>query len=632
MKTLALWFFCYALTFCFTASPTFANPGDTIVVQTFTFNTGGDFKRGKFLFPPASKRFEKILMYYTLKCDPKQNPACGEWDYLTYTFLYQHTGVFDSTGEKINRYELGRFITPYGIGLDLGAGWTWVYDVSDFRPMLHDSVDIGAGNWQELLDLKFVMIEGTPPRDVIKIENLWVGDFALSQFLSKVPPKTVSIDPTAKAWRVRSTVTGHQFDNATNCAEFCPKTHSLNVNGTTRYSWQIIQECAMNALYPQGGTWIYDRAGWCPGMPATTQLLEITPWVSGNSVSLDYNSDYDDFGNYVTEIQLVSYSNPNFTREAELLEIISPSKNELNRRFNPSCGRPKIVIQNNGAEPLTSLTITYGPKGGASNTFQWTGNLKFLSKEEVTLPVFPWGNFSSENIFTVSLSQPNGGADESPNNNSRSVTFDVVPVYYGDLFVTFKTGNAAFENFYSVVDVSGKAVFNKAGMANNRTYRDTIKLQPGCYELILRDAADDGIDWWANRSQKGTGSCVLRLVGASASTTLNPDFGKEIRYGFLRANPVGVSEIPSAATDFDVYPNPTSDEFQLSFALQNRSSVAFVVYNARGQKVKEIAAESFDAGTHVKNLDPDDLPRGAYIISMLMNGKAVQTQNLLFLR
>lgn len=36
-------------------------------------------------------------MKYTLKCNPAQSPACGEWDYLTYTYLYEHTGNLDST-------------------------------------------------------------------------------------------------------------------------------------------------------------------------------------------------------------------------------------------------------------------------------------------------------------------------------------------------------------------------------------------------------------------------------------------------------------------------------------------------------------------------------------------------------
>src|SRR3989344_6349792 len=75
-------------------SNAFANPGDTIVVQTFAFGTP---QNAWFVFPSDTTRFEKILMKYTLKCNPAQSPPCGEWDYLTYTYLYDHTGLLDST-------------------------------------------------------------------------------------------------------------------------------------------------------------------------------------------------------------------------------------------------------------------------------------------------------------------------------------------------------------------------------------------------------------------------------------------------------------------------------------------------------------------------------------------------------
>ncbi len=71
-----------------------AGPGDTTTVQPFTF---GSALEGKFLFPDSTHRWEKIIMEYTLKCNPAQSPACGEWDYLTYTYLYNHTGRLDST-------------------------------------------------------------------------------------------------------------------------------------------------------------------------------------------------------------------------------------------------------------------------------------------------------------------------------------------------------------------------------------------------------------------------------------------------------------------------------------------------------------------------------------------------------
>ena len=58
----------------------YAGPGDTTIVQAFTY---GSPQNAKFLFPPETKSYEKILMYYNLKCNPNQNPS-----YAVLTFLH----------------------------------------------------------------------------------------------------------------------------------------------------------------------------------------------------------------------------------------------------------------------------------------------------------------------------------------------------------------------------------------------------------------------------------------------------------------------------------------------------------------------------------------------------------------
>lgn len=591
-----------------------AGSGDTTIVQTFTFDTPGSPKEGKFLFPPASKQFEKILMYYTLKCDPKQNPACGEWDYITFTYLWVSSKRGDST--ILDRYELGRFITPYGIGLDLSNGWTWIYDVTDFRPLLSDSVHLTAGNWQELLDMKFVMIGGTPPRDVIKIENLWQGDFPLNDFVNRVHPRTITLDSAAKMFKLRAIVSGHGWDNPTNCAEFCPKIHSVDVNGTTRYNWQIVQECAMNALYPQGGTWIYDRAGWCPGMPVTIREMELTPFITGNTVTLDYNSDPDPSGNYVVESQLVSYSTPNRTLDAAVDDIITPNTYELYRRFNPICGKPKIVIQNCGATTLTNLDITYGPIGGNSNTYHWIGSLAFPEKETIELPSFNWGTWSGSNNFKVTLSKLNGSTDEYINNNIMSVPFETAPVYDRYLIINFLTNNTANENRYQIIDANGNIIFTRSNFLNSTTYRDTLRLPPGCYEFVMYDSGDDGIYFW-NHPNKGRGTLTLRLVGGGLYKTLNPDFGKEMRFQFAYSSLVSVGDVVRSEMKFDLYPNPISNNLTVNFTVDRLSPVRFEFYNLLGQKIKEISEQSYDAGNHHVQLDVSDILPGIYFINII---------------
>ena len=86
--------FIFFLCLFFVDVKTQTNPGDTIVVQAFTF---GSPQNAWFVFPSDTMQYEKVIMKYKLKCNPAQNPACGEWDYLTNTYVYDHTGLLDSS-------------------------------------------------------------------------------------------------------------------------------------------------------------------------------------------------------------------------------------------------------------------------------------------------------------------------------------------------------------------------------------------------------------------------------------------------------------------------------------------------------------------------------------------------------
>jgi hypothetical protein len=88
---------------------------DTTWVQTFTFDSITT-RRSWFQFPQEldTMRFEKVMMYYKLKCSPLttwDQYDCGEWDYLTYARVFEHTGTFDSVAQNSSRF-LSNWATP----------------------------------------------------------------------------------------------------------------------------------------------------------------------------------------------------------------------------------------------------------------------------------------------------------------------------------------------------------------------------------------------------------------------------------------------------------------------------------------------------------------------------------------
>ena len=97
-----------------------------------------------------------------------------------------------------------------------------------------------------------------------------------------------------------------------------------------------MQECADNPLYPQGGTWIYDRAGWCPGAPVRTEDLELTPLVAGqDSFTVEYDVTYDPYGNYRMEGQIIGYGPANMVHDVEVMDILAPNDDKLLSRSEP---------------------------------------------------------------------------------------------------------------------------------------------------------------------------------------------------------------------------------------------------------------------------------------------------------
>jgi hypothetical protein len=509
---------------------------------------------------------------------------------------------------NIVRYELARYITPYGINLDLGPeGKTWVYDVTDYAPLLRNSVYLQAGNNQELLDLKFLMIKGTPPREVKRIQNIYDGSWSFTAFAnqSQAAPTTRRLDPDASMYGVKTRTTGHGFNGpaGTNCAEFCRRRHSIWVNGQQAYNWWLWNECSFNPVQPQGGTWVYDRAGWCPGDAVDTYDHEITNLVNpGDTIELDYEVDpggQATEGNWVLRTQLVSYGPPSHQLDVAIEDIISPSLKDEHAHFNPICGTPVIVIRNRGAQPLTSALITYGVIDGFKPCYyRWQGNLGFMEEETITLPLFNWtgAHINAQPRFYASVSYPNAVQDEYEDNNYLEVPFELPELLPSKFTIALTTNRAAVENRWYITNDKNIVVAQKNSLSNLTPYRDPVDLPRGCYTFVLEDYGNDGLDFFANND--GTGSLRFEDPSGNIIRTFNPDFGGEVRLQFTVDYRLGeeFNDIPcenitslegedSELGTIALYPNPTSDRVFLEVELAEKSELNISIFNLMGQEV-----------------------------------------------
>ncbi|QQS28445.1 MAG: T9SS type A sorting domain-containing protein [Sphingobacteriales bacterium] len=515
-------------------------------------------------------------------------------------------------------YEIGRYITPYGINLDLGPdGKRWVFDVTDYAPLLRGTVDLRAGNNQELLDLKFVFIKGTPPREVLGLKKIYNdGSYDYSAMLTNahLPPVTINLPEEASTFKIKTRSSGHGFGaNSENCAEFCPKFHRIRIDGVQQFNWYLWNECSDNFVYPQGGTWVYDRAGWCPGAVVNSYEHELTPFVTpGQPVSIDYEIQGSTmpYGNYIISAHLISYGQPSYSLDVSVEDIINPSLDDMHSRKNPICTNPRIKIRNTGAQTITSVLITYGVKQYSDIAptfpcyFRWTGQLAFMQEAEVTLPLFNWTNLNSENpVFYVELSEPNYaiGGDQYLNNNYLESPFTLPPQYQSGLSLYFRTNAVAYQNAYTLTNDLGQIVYSRTGLTNNTTYDDVFNLPNGCYTLRFTDGGQNGVSWWAAPSE-GNGWVRLKNPAGGYYVDFEPDFGMDIVHHFTVGYDLGgeyngiecentTSVEPELNQDelahaVKVFPNPTSEgQVFLDLNFNEFKTLDIRVYNALGQLV-----------------------------------------------
>ncbi|MCU0433432.1 MAG: T9SS type A sorting domain-containing protein [Bacteroidia bacterium] len=582
-----------------------AAPGDTTHVTTHNQmlvvtnpNTGSNEYPVWAVFPAQSMNYRKVLVSLQMRCPTNQN--CGEWDYIDRVMMRRKGGVNQPSLDL----ELVRFITPYGNTFTGTWRFGWEIDITDFAMLLHDSVEIGyqhtgyetnvGRGW--IVTLDFQLVEGTPVLPPLGYQILlqnggtYGGNPSVETVLT---PDTVTMGPNTQVAKVRMNHTGHGAD-AQYCSEFCDKYRDLFIDGVNVERFQRWRKCGHNALFPQGGTWVYDRGNWCPGAMVNPNHWQfaVTPG-STHVINVDMEP-YSGNGqaNEVFTSYLFEYGAPSNANDAGIDEVMRPSTKYEFGRMNPICSSPVIILRNNGGNALTTATISYGFTGGPVFTYNWSGNLATNAVDTVDLGgviIPPAGG----GAFKAWITTVNGGADQYNHDDTITSMSNAVQGFWEtSIYLELRTNNeSAQENSYQLLDGTGNVVFSRAlgTMTNNTTYRDTFNLQPGCYRLRIHDMdpfGGDGLSFWAN-SQGGSGYSRLRRVSNGGVIRSFPaDFGSIIDYSFTVGIVNSVPEPNAAQIIADIYPNPsTNGQFTIALSNAPNAPVNVDVFDATGRLV-----------------------------------------------
>lgn len=648
MKTTTLWLALFGLI----STSLIAGPGDTTEIRVMDHMdmTWYGTYRDTALLPDGSATYNKILMVYTMGC---ASNGCSDWDYTTAIQLVESTGNYDSTVASIDTistnplvidttwnvfevkvaWELGRVITPYGGYMRQGsAGYNnnwehpFVFDVTDFAHLLKDTVAFNAvyKGWSSGFSatVDFIFIEGTPARPVVQMDRIYSGYgqyITTSTFeANRLPATDVDVHPNAVDGAFRFTPTGHGFVNTLNCAEFCNRHFTLYRDGNqiARHDmWR--DDCGMNPIFPQGGTWLYDRANWCPGDDAPVFIDEIGSLVGVSSVNLNVDVEAYSYtvpsgetpAGYELQGVLVQYGDFQIGVDAEVTEIIAPNMEVEYRRFNPACREAIIKITNRGEDPLTNALIRYGIPGSWIQHQAWAGNLEFGESEIVYLPMngpWPWNNASTQEF----MARIEVTGDEVAYNNEKHSTFETPMTHPKDLVIITRTNAAGGETHWELYNDAGQVVASRDNLPSNQFIYDTLDLATGCYELRVMDRGEDGMSWWANND--GTGYVQLRNNGGSTGLFLKlpADFGTEYRHFFTIGGALATEET-NLEQFVDIAPNPNNGVFEMLYSgLADLHSWQVVDLNGR------IVASSNGEVNMREMIDLSENASGMYILQL----------------
>lgn len=632
---------------CAGATSLYAAPGDTTWITVYEnrkIDHYGDFDTTAYL-PPAGNRYRKIRMHYILgryNCAPGSQ-YCGSWDYTTLVY---------AKPQNADTVELARIITPYATDWPITRQHDYIVDVTDYASILHGNLDMQyqyeGYSWGFTLTLKIEFIEGIPPMDAVSARNIYDGYFAYGKVSDPIEnhlvPKNFQYAAPASNAYIKNIISGHGSDN-TGCGEFCSKYYQQKINGTLLSQKQLWKnDCGYNNVYPQTGTWIFDRANWCPGeavYPIYHDLNSVTNPGTPFEVNMDFqpytSPNQSNVGGYNVVSQLISYKAPNHTLDASIEDIIAPTNDPNYFRSNGICANPKIKIKNTGTTALTALTITYRLQGGQAATYNWTGNLAFLEEEIVDLgtsaSVFA-GNESDQ--FLVSLTSINGqGTDENVFNNTYRATFKAVNSYPNKFRVYFKTNNAPAasnsavnETSWKILDAAGTVVASRENNAFNTVYIDTLDLPAGCYTFVMDDEKCDGISWWYYPNYPvNPGSGQVRFIRESSQSILknfSGDFGCQLKENFTVGYTLDVPELDKTQNGFQLYPNPASSSIQLIFDQQTQQDVTCQIMDLSGKVVKSCNFKPDSSSIYT--VETNEFHDGIYLIHCGFNDGTITSK------
>jgi hypothetical protein len=348
-----------------------------------------------------------------------------------------------------------------------------------------------------------------------------------------------------------------------------------------------------------------------------------------------------------------------------------------------------FIIKNNGADTLHSANINYSLNGNGVVTYPWAGSIPQFAQDTVMITIT--GLINGNNSLLYYTSMPNGVNDQNTSNDTTNATIVSVvggqvtaplvegfelstfpPQYWYDNshnwlrdtacsgfglstacarypFWSVPTSGILVSPYIDMSTITGSASldFNEAYARYSAQYSDTIKINV---------STDCGVTWTNIWTKGGTDLATVPdqtglfvptanqwrhvSIGITSYIGLSPvlfEFDAVSGYGndgfiddinIFHSTTTGIST-PINDKSISIYPNPSSGNFNVQVNGMSSDNITISVYNAIGQKVKEVDGK-LNAGTSLFEINMEGQSNGIYNVKIESNKTIInKTLNLI---
>ncbi len=306
-----------------------------------------------------------------------------------------------------------------------------------------------------------------------------------------------------------------------------------------------------------------------------------------------------------TKRDLIEFSNVN-DFDASLSNVSNIPEKSCIGSFTP-----KLDLGNRGNENLTSLTLYYQVNDGAISTFDWTGNIAFLDKETIELPIISFTP-AEENYLTIYSENPNGNPDQYLLNDSIHQLIPSADITPSVVTLFLRCDNYPEETTWEILDDNNNVIHSGGPYTTvGHTITDEFVLNDlSCYRFFVYDAGGSGLN--------SPGFFMLFYGDNNYILQGLDNFGSEIGTDFTTDNSTGYDNITSSH-DISIYPNPADSHINIALEISDVSDISINIYNVFEELVYQSDSYVYGVGKQNFKIDGNKLSSGVYLIQILIN-------------